>query len=127
MTQRPLPEKINCPIDDRGRGEDRNPDQGVFKVDSSGGEVNQISGQRFGETTCSNEPATGSIYRQAGNCPNDQRRPSVSLEGDINNDDQRKVDVRKGRPCLAEGELEDDGEGEHRRNLKLGHYSKSDK
>jgi len=50
--------------------------------------------------------------------------PGMTLQSDIDNHHQRKVNIGEGTPNSPYRQLQDYGKGENGRNLKLGHCQK---
>ena len=93
-----MPEYINRRIEHSSSGQYGNPHERVFKINSSGSKVNQVSGQGLGKPTGANKSAARGIDCKAGDSAHKQRMPGMTLQSDINDHNEGKVDIGEGRP-----------------------------
>ena len=93
-----MPEYINRRIEHSSSGQYRNPHERVFKVNSSGRKVNQVGGQGLGKSTRANKSAARGIDCQAGDSADKQCMPGMTLQSDINDHNEGKVNIREGSP-----------------------------
>src|SRR5882762_909166 len=93
-----MPEYINRRIEHSSSGQYRDPHERVLKINSSGSKVNQVSGQGLGKTTGADKSAARSMDCKAGDSGDEQCMPGMTLEGDINDPNERKGDIGEGSP-----------------------------
>jgi len=100
-----MPENVNCGVEQRRGREHRNPQQWIFKIYARRREIDDVGRQRLRKTSSPNQPATRSVDNQSRECADQQGLPCVTLQSDVNNNYERKVDVGERSPNLAQQKL----------------------
>lgn len=112
-----MPKYVNCRIQQSGRSYYGNSHQRVFEIHPRRDKENQVSRQRFRKPAGTDEPTAGRIDCQPGNGAYDERVPGVTLEGDINNHHQGKINVRERKPDFSQRQLHYQGKCENGRDF----------